>query len=405
MRSITLRPEAFKRFTTGHPWVYSNEIVMDAAAKGIEAGSLVRLLRADGSPLAIAIFNPHTLIAARRLTDDLGATIDAAFFAARLQSAQALRQRLFGSPFYRLIHAEADGMPGLVMDRFGDLVVVQINTAGMEKLWPEISTALDQVVAPKQILLRCDSPAREFEGLSAYVKMAKGELDGPTELTENNLRFLADAREGQKTGWFYDQRDNRAAVAELVEGARVLDLYCYAGGFALACAAGGARAVVAIDRSEPALALAKQAADLNGLSDRCTFRKADAFEELERLAESRRTLRGGDCRSAGLREVEEGFEPGRAGLSQTGAPIRLAGEAGRVPVHRLMLAQHAGGGVRASGQSWAGRYIAWGAHPARGRGGIRSPAASSLAGKRLSQIAAAAARLRRPIRRVRRRDR
>jgi 23S rRNA (cytosine1962-C5)-methyltransferase len=286
MRSITLRPEAFKRFTTGHPWVYSNEIVMDVAAKGIEAGSLVRLLRADGSPLAIAIFNPHTLIAARRLTDDLGATIDAAFFAARLQSAQALRQRLFGSPFYRLIHAEADGMPGLVMDRFGDLMVVQINTAGMEKLWPEISTALEQVVGPKQILLRCDSPAREFEGLSAYVKMAKGELDGATELTENNLRFLADAREGQKTGWFYDQRDNRAAVAGLVEGARVLDLYCYAGGFALAAAAGGARAVVAIDRSEPALTLAKQAADLNGFAERCSFRKADAFEELERLAKA-----------------------------------------------------------------------------------------------------------------------
>src|ERR1700704_1328231 len=153
MRSITLRPEAFKRFTTGHPWVYSNEIVMDAAAKGIEAGSLVRLLRADGSPLAIAIFNPHTLIAARRLTDDLGATIDATFFAARLERAQALRQRLFGAPFYRLIHAEADGMPGLVMDRFGDLMVVQINTAGMEKLWPEIEKALDQVVAPKRILL------------------------------------------------------------------------------------------------------------------------------------------------------------------------------------------------------------------------------------------------------------
>ena len=283
MRSITLRPEAYKRFTTGHPWVYSNEIVMDAAAKAIEPGSLVRLLRADGSPLAIAYFNPHTLIAARRLTDDLGAPIDVDFFAARLASALALRGRLVAQPFYRLIHAEADGMPGLVMDRFADLVVVQINTAGMEKLWPEIETAIARVVAPKQILLRCDSSARGLEGLPSYVRMAQGELDGPITLEEGGVKFLADPREGQKTGWFYDQRDNRAALARLTEGGRVLDLYSYTGGFALAAAAAGARAVVAIDRSEAALALAKQSADLNGFGERCTFRRADVFEELERL--------------------------------------------------------------------------------------------------------------------------
>jgi 23S rRNA (cytosine1962-C5)-methyltransferase len=283
MRSITLRPEAYKRFTTGHPWVYSNEIVMDGAAKAIEPGSLVRLLRADGSPIAIAYFNPHTLIAARRLTDDLGAAIDADFFAARLASALALRGRLVPQPFYRLIHAEADGMPGLVMDRFADLVVVQINTAGMEKLWPEIEKAIARVVAPKQILLRCDSSARGLEGLPSYVKMAKGELDGPITVEEGGVKFFADPREGQKTGWFYDQRDNRAAVARLTEGGRVLDLYSYTGAFALAAAAAGARAVVAIDGSETALALAKQSADLNGFAERCTFRRADVFEELERL--------------------------------------------------------------------------------------------------------------------------
>jgi 23S rRNA (cytosine1962-C5)-methyltransferase len=283
MRSITLRPEAYKRFTTGHPWVYSNEIVMDGAAKAIEPGSLVRLLRADGSPLAIAFFNPHTLIAARRLSDDLGAAIDADFFAARLKSAVALRDRLVGSPFYRLIHAEADGMPGLVMDRFGDLVVVQINTAGMEMLWPEIEKALESVLAPKQILLRCDSSARTQEGLPSYVKMAKGALDGPVTVEEGAVRYLADAREGQKTGWFYDQRDNRAAVARLSKGGRVLDLYTYIGGFALAAAAAGAGGVVGIDRSEPALALARQSAELNGFAPGCTFRRADVFEELERL--------------------------------------------------------------------------------------------------------------------------
>jgi 23S rRNA (cytosine1962-C5)-methyltransferase len=164
--------------------------------------------------------------------------------------------------------------------------VVQINTAGMERLLPEIQAALDKVVAPRQVLLRCDSSAREFEGLAAYVKMAKGELEGPIEVKENGLRFLADPREGQKTGWFYDQRDNRAAVAKLAAGARVLDLYCYGGGFTLAAAAAGARDVVAIDRSEAALRLAEQSAALNGLAERCKFRRAEVFEELERLAKA-----------------------------------------------------------------------------------------------------------------------
>jgi 23S rRNA (cytosine1962-C5)-methyltransferase len=286
MRSVTMRPEAHKRFTTGHPWVYSNEIVMDAAAKAIEPGSVVRLLRADGSALALALFNPHTLIAARRLTDDHAAMIDAKFFAERLERALKLRDRLFAEPFYRLIHAEADGMPGLVVDRFGNLAVMQVNTAGMERLLPEILAALDKVLAPRQVLLRCDSSARNFEGLPLYVKMAKGELDGAIEVRENGLRFLCDPREGQKTGWFYDQRENRAAVAKLARDQGVLDLYSYGGGFTLAAAAAGARAILAIDRSEAALCLAQQSATLNGLAERCSFRRAEVFEELERLAKA-----------------------------------------------------------------------------------------------------------------------
>jgi 23S rRNA (cytosine1962-C5)-methyltransferase len=284
MRSITLRPDAHRRLLAGHPWVYSNEIVMDQAAKSIEAGSLVRLLQADGRPLATAFFNPRTLIAARVLTRDLEAAIDQAFFAGRLARALRLRQRLYGEPFYRLVHAEADGLPGTVVDRFGELLVVQINTAGMELLLPALQAALDQVLAPDAILLRADAPARELEGLPGYVRWAKGERTGPVELRENGLRFLADPASGQKTGWFYDQRDNRAAVARLATDARVLDLYSYAGGFALAAAAAGAREVQAVDRSEGALALAEKAAALNNLGQRCRFRRAEAFEELERLA-------------------------------------------------------------------------------------------------------------------------
>lgn len=287
MRSITLRPEAHKRLLFGHPWVYSNEIVMDAAAKALPPGTLVRLLRADGEALALAFFNPHPLIAARVLTRSLDATIDASFLAARLERARTLRDRLYERPFYRLIHAEADGFPGTVVDRYGGLVVAQVNAAGMELLLPALLEAFERVLQPEAVLLRCDSPARNLEGLPAYVKLAKGHLEGPIELEENGLRFLADPQGGQKTGWFFDQRDNRAAVARLAAGQSVLDLYSYAGGFALAAAAGGAREVTAIDRSEGALALAEKAAALNGLQERCRFRRAEAFEELERLAAAR----------------------------------------------------------------------------------------------------------------------
>ena len=284
MRSVTLRPEAHRRLLAGHPWVYSNEIVMDPAAKAIEPGSLVRLLQADGRPLAQAFFNPQTLIAARLLTRDLDAPIDAGFFVARLERARHLRDRLFQAPYYRLVHAEADGIPGTVVDRFGSLCVVQINTAGMESLKTEFLAALEQVLAPDAILLRSDSTARTQEGLAAEVTWAKGKLDPPVELLENGLRFLCDPVGGQKTGWFYDQRESRAAVAKLAQGARVLDLYSYAGGFALAAAGAGASDVVAIDRSEAALALAERAAGLNGLAGRCRFRRAEAFEALEGLA-------------------------------------------------------------------------------------------------------------------------
>jgi 23S rRNA (cytosine1962-C5)-methyltransferase len=285
MRSITLRPEAHRRLLAGHPWIYSNEIVMDAPAKAVAPGSLVRLLRADGTALALGLFNPHTLIAARVLTRRLEATIDAAFFADRLERARALRDRLYGRPFYRLVHAEADGFPGTVVDRFADRLVAQINCAGMELLLPQILGAFERVLQPTAVLLRADSPARKAEGLPEYVKLAKGQIDHPVELEENGLTYLADLQEGQKTGWFYDQRENRAAVGRLAQGASVLDVYGYTGGFALAAAASGANEVTILDRSDAALALAEKAAHLNGLAARCRFRRSEAFEELERLGQ------------------------------------------------------------------------------------------------------------------------
>lgn len=280
--SLHLQAGRSRRMRAGHPWVYSNEIVMDAAAKALPPGGLVRVIDAGGEALGIGTFNPHSLIAIRMLTRDPDQTIDADFLAARLKRSLALRDTLFDAPYYRLCHAEADGLGGLVIDRFGDAVTVEANTAGMELLLPEILTALDKVIAPTTVLVKNDSPVRKLEGLELYDKVAKGDLSAPIELIENGCRFQADLSTGQKTGWFYDQRDNRAAVARVAKGRSVIDFYTYAGGFALQAAKAGAAHVIAVDRSEGSLALAAKSAELNGLKLDCV--RADAFAEMERLA-------------------------------------------------------------------------------------------------------------------------
>jgi 23S rRNA (cytosine1962-C5)-methyltransferase len=280
--AINLLPGRHKRARAGHPWVYSNEIAMDNTAKKLAPGTLVRLAAATGEPLGVAMFNPHTLIAARILDRDPASAIDVAFFRRRLAGAGRLRERLYPGGFYRLIHAEADGLPGLVIDRYGEAVAVQANTAGMDRLLPELLAALDEEVAPKIVVLRNDSPARGLETLPSEVKLAKGALAGPLEVIENGCRFLVDLEGGQKTGWFFDQRDNRAAVARLASGGTVLDLYTYGGGFAIAAARAGASQVTAIDRSAPALALAEDSARRNGVDATCRFSRGEAFAELER---------------------------------------------------------------------------------------------------------------------------
>jgi 23S rRNA (cytosine1962-C5)-methyltransferase len=283
---ITLQPGRQKRAESGHPWVYSNEIVMDAAAKALPPGGLVTIRKADGKGLGVATFNPHPLVSARLLSRDATQRIDQTFFARALRRALAMREKLFAEPYYRLVHAEADGLPGLVIDRFGKALVCQLNTAGMALLEAEVLAGLDQAVAPEIVVLRNDSPARLAEGLATETRIVKGTLSGPLELVENGARFTADLVEGQKTGWFFDQRDNRRFMAGLARGGRVLDLYAFAGGFSVQAAMAGAREVVGIDRSEPALALATAAAAANGVAERCSFRRAEAFAQLERLHEA-----------------------------------------------------------------------------------------------------------------------
>jgi 23S rRNA (cytosine1962-C5)-methyltransferase len=282
--SVTLLAGRHRRAEAGHPWIFSNEVAMDAAAKALAPGSLVTLRRADSSPLGIAMFNPHTLLAARLLDRDTARPIGRRFLAGRIGRALKLRERLFDMPFYRLVHAEADGLPGLVVDRFGAVIVVQSNAAGMARLEPAVLDSLGELLSPEAIVLRNDSPARGLEGLASETRVARGSLDGPVAIHETGAVFRADLLAGQKTGWFFDQRDNRRFIASLARGSRVLDLYCYTGGFAVQAARGGAAAVLGVDRSDPALTLAIEAAELSGVGPMCSFRRGEAFAEAGGLA-------------------------------------------------------------------------------------------------------------------------
>jgi 23S rRNA (cytosine1962-C5)-methyltransferase len=284
-----MRPGTDKRVAGGHPWAYSNEIEMNEAAKALPAGELVTLMRGDGRSLGAAMFNPHSLIAARVLDRDPTAEINQRFFEKRLQRALKLRERLVGVPYYRLIHAEADGLPGVVIDRFGDTVVVEVSSAGMDRLTEALAAAIDAVLKPATILIRGEGNARKMEGLEPMSQFAKGGLEGPIELQENGVKFLADPAGGQKTGWFYDQRENRALMAKFAKGGSFLDCYSYTGGFGIQAAVAGATEVLAIDRSEGALDLLKKAAVLNGVETKVTAQRGEAFEVLEQLiAEKKR---------------------------------------------------------------------------------------------------------------------
>ncbi len=270
-----------RRARLGSPWIFSNEIRMDEAAKAIAPGAVVNVRGEDGRAFGTGYFNPKSLIAVRLLADDCDVAIDVDFFTARLKRARALRDSLYARPFYRLLHAEGDGVPGLVIDRFGDTLTVQIGTAGMEKQLPAILAALDSVLAPATVILRADAPSRALEGLDSYVKTVKGE-GHRIAVEENGARYIADLRDGQKTGWYYDQRDNRAFIAPLAKGKTVLDAYSYTGGFGILAAKAGAKEVVCVDSSAPALALAEESARTNSVTIKAV--KADVFEELERLA-------------------------------------------------------------------------------------------------------------------------
>jgi 23S rRNA (cytosine1962-C5)-methyltransferase len=279
---LRIKPKEGRRARAGAPWIFSNELNMDAVAKSLSPGALVHVQGDDGQNFGTGYFNPKSLIAVRLLDPASNERIDAAFFATRLKRALAIRETIYDAPFYRLVHAEGDGLPGVMIDRFGDICSVQVTTAGMEALTPALLEALDNVITPQTIILRNDTPSRALEGLENYTRVAKGEVPSRITVIENGARYFADLGTGQKSGWYYDQRDNHAFMAKLAKGRSVLDTYCYAGGFAIAAGVAGAKEVIGLDSSQGALTLAEEAAKANNIA--AQFVKADVFEELERLA-------------------------------------------------------------------------------------------------------------------------
>jgi len=276
---VTLKPREGRRARAGAPWIFSNETASEG--KNFPPGSVVDVKGDDGQVLGSGFFNPKSLIAVRLFARTAGVVPDKEFFAQHLSRALKLREHFYSRPFYRLVHAEGDGLPGLVIDRFDDVLVIQITIAGMELVLAQLILALKELLAPASIILRNDAPARALEGLPLYVRAELGSM-GRILVEENGARYFADLEMGQKTGWYYDQRDNRAFIARLAKGRSVLDAYSYTGGFGILAAQAGAKEVICLDSSEPALALAEESAAANRLSIRAV--KADVFDELSRLA-------------------------------------------------------------------------------------------------------------------------
>ena len=283
---IRLRPKSKPQaIRHGFPWVFADEAVVDRRTRAIAPGSFAALEDAERRPMGVVTVNPNSKIIARMMDPDPAAVIDRDWIAARLARALALRERLFDAPFYRLIHAEADGLPGTVIDRFGDAAVIQPNAAWAERMVPEIAEALRAVTGVSTVILNGQGRARGLEGLDERMEILSGGVDAPVPVPMNGATYLADLLGGQKTGLFYDQRPNHAFAQRLARGARVLDVFSHVGGFGLAALAGGAAQATCVDGSAPALALAQGGARAMGAEDRLVTRQGDAFAQMEALAE------------------------------------------------------------------------------------------------------------------------
>ncbi len=286
--SLRLKKNEDRRLRIGHRWIYSNEVDVKATPlTAFEPGQQVIVEDYRGKPLAMACVNPASLISARLYSRRVPQPLDQPFLARRLQAALALRELVFTKPYYRLVYGESDGLPGLVVDRFDRILVVQITTAGMERIKTQIIEALDALLQPSVLLLRNDTASRQLEGLESYVETAiGGPLPELVQLEENATRFEAPLSGGQKTGWYYDHRLNRQRLQAYVRQRRVLDVFSYIGAWGVQALQAGAEAVTCIDSSGRFLELAKHNAGLNGHADAISCLQGDAFEVLKGLRDA-----------------------------------------------------------------------------------------------------------------------
>jgi 23S rRNA (cytosine1962-C5)-methyltransferase len=282
MKTVKLRQKEERRILRGHPWVFSNEL--ERTKDAFQPGELVDVLDVSGRFVGRGYINPRTLIAVRLLTGKQEA-IDREFLRKRIARARALRKGLGFGESFRAVFSEGDGLPGLIADKYAGTLVLQSTTAGMENLLDDVIAVLREEYAPEAVILRNDLAARELEGLPLEKRVVHGAVAGPVAFEESGIRYAADVLEGQKTGFFFDQRENRLALKEYVPGRRTLDCFCYVGAWALSAARFGATEVVGLDSSDAAIALAGQNAALNGLGAR--FQKADVFDELRVLEKQR----------------------------------------------------------------------------------------------------------------------
>jgi 23S rRNA (cytosine1962-C5)-methyltransferase len=279
---LYLKKNEDKRLSKGHLWIFSNEVDSQRTPLDwFKPGDLVNVVASNGKQLGTAFVNPHSLICARLVSARSNMPCDLAFFKDRIATALGLREKLFEKPYYRLIYGESDGLPGLVIDRFGQVLSVQINTAGMEKRQDVLVAALLDLLAPTAIILKNENTLRQLEGLAATSGLIYGQFPDELIIEENGAKFVIDVLGGQKTGWFYDHRTSRAQLAEFAANQRVLDLFSYSGAWAMPAALAGAREVVCVDASDGALNLAQQNARLNQVQDRLKLVRSDVFDYLK----------------------------------------------------------------------------------------------------------------------------
>jgi 23S rRNA (cytosine1962-C5)-methyltransferase len=291
--AVVLNPERERSVLRGHPWVFSGAI--EHVHGDPASGATVRVITADGREIGLGAYSPSSQIRVRLWTRDAGAVIESAFFRERVRAAVARRRAFLDAEALaacRLVHSEADGLPGVVADRYADVVVVQFTSAGAEHWRGPIADALEAETGCRTVYERSDAEVRELEGLAPRSGPLRGALDGRlVEITEHGIRYRVDVAHGQKTGFYLDQRDNRARVRDLAGGCDVLNCFGYTGGFSLAALAGGARSVMSVDSSADALALARENLEANGLdASRAEWVDADVFQHLRQLRDAGRSF-------------------------------------------------------------------------------------------------------------------